>query len=486
MAQAFNFETRELTPYTDNWNRGGNVKISGALWYIPKLDGLYIVDNPNAHPGSTHINEYCVSRGLPAAILAQGDALVNPNFDYKACYQAYFKKAKELFPTKPTHDVRTVLEDWVYTLNQSAPIDRKISGYIDNYGMMAVACYLRDSANPYNKFKSLVDQINNSYYYICNFDSKNKPQLIISRMPSVADRTEAPLIYANDFDQPMDKAVLQADGFMAAVINLAMLCYWRRRWSGYNFTNIEVVENVLNTYHIQKPIEDRITLQHLSFDLPIEVEEIFRAYMEAFMPVMQKVWKLNPAVQLECIEGDNIYTYIYVHELSSPERLLNSELYANLSDHQKETLKLYGKRFLQWLPKNYPITSASHHRVMQAMGMDLPPIQLQITNNTQIIRKKEYCKKLSTFLVPQSDPCMDDDDVQMHLEEAANGGATDLANYLSSEEGKRHFNFRNMSRPQVLAILNEECGTEIKDDTFYRACMKCNLKFPNIAMREPY
>ena len=31
MAQTFNFETRELVPYRNDWNRGGNVNVSGAL-----------------------------------------------------------------------------------------------------------------------------------------------------------------------------------------------------------------------------------------------------------------------------------------------------------------------------------------------------------------------------------------------------------------------------------------------------------------------
>ena len=42
MAQTFNFATRQLTPYNDNWNRGGNAIISGALWYIKERDGLYL------------------------------------------------------------------------------------------------------------------------------------------------------------------------------------------------------------------------------------------------------------------------------------------------------------------------------------------------------------------------------------------------------------------------------------------------------------
>ena len=40
-----------------------------------------------------------------------------------------------------------------------------------------------------------------------------------------------------------------------------------------------------------------------------------------------------------------------------------------------------------------------------------------------------------------------------------------------------------MSRPQALATLNEACGTDIKDDTFYRACRVCDLAFLNNAMK---
>lgn len=42
MAQTFNFETRELVPYRNDWNRGGNVNVSGALWFIKERDGLLI------------------------------------------------------------------------------------------------------------------------------------------------------------------------------------------------------------------------------------------------------------------------------------------------------------------------------------------------------------------------------------------------------------------------------------------------------------
>lgn len=391
MAQTFNFETRELAPYNNNWNRGGNVIISGALWYIKEQDGLYIVENPNTHPGSTHVNEYCVSRGLPAALLAQGDALVNPEFNYSACYQAYFKIARDLFPTKPAYDVYTVLQDWLFTLRQAFPYEYNLSGFIDNLSMISVAGFMQEISN-YYRVNSLVQRMNHNYYYTCYLTDKRRPKLIFSQMPSVAERTEAPLIYASVLNQPLKTMTLQADGFIAAVFNLALYYYWQRRWSEFNFTNIDTVEKVLKTYNHQDPIIDMAMLQHLPLGLPDEVEDLCKAYMEVFFPVMQKVWKISPTVQLECIEGEDIYTYIYAHEASSPDTLIRSELYANLMPIQQQTLIAYNRRFMEWLVKNYPITMASQHRVMQAMGKDLPPIQVTIQNDIKVTHANKQPK----------------------------------------------------------------------------------------------
>lgn len=404
MAQAFNFETRQLYPYNNIWNRGNNIKVYGAIWYIKERDGIYLIKNKTDHPTPSDnlISEYRLAKGLPAALLAQGDDLMNPNFDYKACYLTYFKTTQKLFPDRLAYYLPTILADWAYSLY---PFGHHISSYFDNCSIMAVAVFLRNITNPYN-IENLVDQINHNYYYTCNYARQDKAQLIFSQMPEVEDRREAPLIYASELYQPMSNAVLQADGFIAAVINLALFFYWKRRWSEYNFTDVKIIEMILKAYRKQEPIVDMNTLQKISFDLPIEVEKICKAYMEAFMPIMQKVWKLSPTVQLECIEGDNIYSYIYAHEVSSPDRLLHSELYANLSDHQKQALLSYYKRFLEWLQKNYPITSTSKHRVMQAMGKDLPPIELHLRTDVTITRvdqQNKYEDNGFTKLITESD-----------------------------------------------------------------------------------
>lgn len=114
MAQAFNFETRELVPYREDWNRGGkHVIICGALWYIKEEDSIFLVDTEETrtHPNNRPYNRYRVAKGLPAALLAQGDALIQVDFDILACYQAYFKEIIKIFPQKPTHHIQTILED---------------------------------------------------------------------------------------------------------------------------------------------------------------------------------------------------------------------------------------------------------------------------------------------------------------------------------------------------------------------------------------
>ena len=382
MAQAFNFETRELIPYREDWNRGGNVKISGALWYIQEKDGLYLIDKKGPLTGMQHImSDYCVAQGLPAALLSQGDALVSSDFDFDACYQAYFKIAEKLFPKKPAYNIPIILDDWEYTLYQSFPINHNISGYIDNFAITTVGLYLRKISNPFRS-NSLDEIINYNYYYTCNFANKDKPQLLFGQVPAVVDRTEAPLVFANGIDQPRSKAILQADGFIAAIINMAFFYHWQKTWSRYNFIDIKTIQHINKAYQKQEPIIEIKSLHELSFNLPVEVEKLCQAYMNAFMPIMQKVWQLKPTVQFECIEGDYIYTYIYAHEAQSPDRLYASELYANLTYDQKCTLVSYNKRFMDWLIKNYPITPKTQFHVMQAMAKDMPPIQLTI--NTQV------------------------------------------------------------------------------------------------------
>lgn len=300
-------------------------------------------------------------------------------------------------------------------------------------------------------------------------NSKGENVILFITQPDVEMLMAAPTVWQKSPQQPLEQSKSQVQGIAASIINLGICHYWR----------VKNYDHSAPTSPFTQPAK----LEEVDFVIPLRKTDVFRAYMELFAPIAHEVWECTPTLPMECSEGDNWYTYMYACECDARQAFLQSELYQCLNDEQRRTIYGYTSRFIDFLAKNYPVSIRTQHRIMEALSRDIPPIQLHLETKTQIIRKKEYCKKLSTFLVPQSDPCMDDDDVQTHLEEAAKGGATDLANYLSSEEGKRHFNFRNMSRPQVLSILNEECHTDIKNDTFYRACAKCNLTFPNNAMK---
>ncbi len=401
MAQTFNFETRELVPYREDWNRGGNVKISGALWYIMEKDGLYLKIDEYKIVGKTRLtHDHCVAQGLPAAILAQGDQLVHPDFNFAACCEEYYKAIKKAFPTKPTFHIPMVLEEWELTLQQSFSIVHNTSGYVDAYAMMRVAVFLRDLSNPYRK-KTFEEKVNHNYYYIYRHSSQQEPQFVFSRMPNVAERIVAPIILKCGLNQSNKPATIQTDGFAAAIINLAIFFHWEKRWSRYNFTDLKLIERINQACRKNEPFVDIADIRQLSFELPIEVEDLCRGYMDVFFPTMQKVWKLKPDVQLECVEGDNIYTYIYACEQTSIEEFLKSELYANLHIAQQRAIFAYAKRFSEWLTKTYPITTASQHRIMQAIGRDMPPIQLTIHNDIQVTHageepKEEMSKKSSS------------------------------------------------------------------------------------------
>ena len=393
----FNFETRELCPYREDWNRGGkHIIMCGALWYIKEEDSIFLLDTEETRkrPSGRPYNRYRIAKGLPAALLAQGNELIQVDFDIKACYQAYFKEAEKRFPTKPSYHIPTIMEDWLFTLQHSLIVMHNISGYVDNYALMRVGLFFRAISNPYLT-DSLEEKINYNYHYTCLFNGKTEAQFVFSQMPTVRERTEAPLIFAQDMGKPMDTAQIQADGFIAAIINLAIFYYWSRHWLEYNFTDIDVIDRIIKAYK-NGPIIDIADLHKLSFNLPVEVEDICKAYMTAFEPIMRKVWKMKPEVQLECVDGDNIYSYIYAHEAQSPDRLYASELYANLTNEQKRTLVSYGRRFMEWLVKTYPITMSSQHRIMQAMAKDMPPIQLTIQNDVRVTHVDEKEEKPKT------------------------------------------------------------------------------------------
>lgn len=305
----------------------------------------------------------------------------------------------------------------------------------------------------------------NGYFLFRNQDGEEV--VLFTTCPQVERLSAAPAVWIRKKEQPLEQAKLQVQGFAASVISLAINHYW----------TIHHYDEYTN------PMKEPAKLEDLDCMLYCRKSVLFGSFMKEFAPIAREVWEQSPTLPMECSEGDNWYTYMYCCECDARQEFLNSELYQHLSNEQKKIIYGYTTFFIEFLAKNYPVSMRVQHQIMEALSRNMPPIQLHIENKTHITRRKEYCKKLSTFLVPEADPCADDDDIQTHLEEAAKGGAMSLANYLSSDEGKKHFDFRNMSRPQVLATLNEECGTDIKDDTFYRACRVCDLAFLNNAMK---
>ncbi len=493
----YNFETRELVPYREDWNRGGkHIIMCGALWYIKEEDSIFLLDTEETRkrPNGRPYNRYRIAKGLPAALLAQGNELIQVDFDIKACYQAYFKEAEKRFPTKPSYHIPTIIEDWLFTLQHSLVVMHNISGYVDNYALMCIGLFLRAISNPY-RTDSLEEKINHNYYYTCIFSGKTEAQFVFSQMPTIRKRTEAPLIYAHDMGKPMETTTLQADGFMAAIINLAIFYYWSRRWSEYNFTDIDIIERINKAYQKQESIIDIADLHKLSFDLPLEVEDICKAYMSAFEPIMRKVWKMKPEVQLECVEGDNIYTYIYAHEASSPERLYNSELYANLTNDQKRTLVSYGRRFMDWLVKTYPITMSSQHRIMQAIAKDMPPIQLTIQNDIRVTRaiddekptkkqtKEPKAKEETTCPYINADALKEKgvytvEQFQRMLRQSCEQEAKVLVDFLIKHESYGNLDFHGANMKAIYTTLRSKCFPTMRDYSYqnFAAAWKEALK----------
>jgi hypothetical protein len=72
----------------------------------------------------------------------------------------------------------------------------------------------------------------------------------------------------------------------------------------------------------------------------------------------------------------------------------------------------------------------------------------------------------STYLIHSKHPYVGDDDIQKHLQEAANNGAAALVTYLSTAEAKIAFDFRKEKPSKIIKTLNQELGTDIKAKTF--------------------
>lgn len=82
----------------------------------------------------------------------------------------------------------------------------------------------------------------------------------------------------------------------------------------------------------------------------------------------------------------------------------------------------------------------------------------------------------STYLRRQLGLGKTDDEVQNNLKNAALAGATALARYLTSNEGKIYFDFRGQNKSNIIATLNQELGTSISDKAFCAALNRNGLQ----------
>lgn len=500
----YNFETRELVPYREDWSRDVNMKICGALWYIKEKDGLYLKIDEDKIVGNAHLtHDYCVAKGLPAAMLAQGDMIAQSDFNSKDFFYAYFEEIESLFPQKATPEVLPVMEDWADTLQNMDIINDQTRGYLDAYNRMKVSVIFRTLFNPYSIIQDLNERIKTKNNYVCVFPKQKEPYWLSANMPNVSTRLAAPVILSDNAIYPQPKPTLQVQGFGAAIINLAFFYAGAKRWQDYNFANVAVIKRIIDSYKNPNHIPLLSKLEDLSFMLPHKVEELFKAYMEAFEPIMREVWEYSPRVQLACKESDNVHTYIFACEISAYEALLKSELYDNLDIRQRQDLISYTRRFLEWLPKNYSISKLAERRIIEAIEKEMPPIQVTIKNNVKVThageeekpkKKQAKPKAKTTTKVPKATkettcPYINGeelakkgiytvDDFQKKLRHACEQEAKVLVDFLIEHEKYGNLDFHGANMKAIYTTLRSKCFPTMRDYSYqnFAAAWKEALK----------
>ena len=211
----------------------------------------------------------------------------------------------------------------------------------------------------------------NGYFIYKNPDGEDV--MILTTNPDVEALRAAPAVWLRKRGQAIEESKLQVQGFAASVISLAINHYW-------------TIKNYEEGVH---PMVEPAQLQELDCMLYCRKMDLFRSYMQVFAPIAHEVWEQSPTLPMECSEGDNWYTYMYACECDARQAFLESELYQHLTYKQKQIIYGYTTFFIEFLAKNYPVSTRVQHQIMEALSRNMPPIQLQITNNTHITRQKE-------------------------------------------------------------------------------------------------
>ncbi len=436
----YNFTTRQLYPYSDNWE----LDLHGALWYVWEDDAICLID------GEAKVY---LAKGYAAALLANSQQLYTPDFRPIDFYKAYnFELQKSNFPNRyPFQEPHRILHDWLFTLKQLEPIRKDFTGYIDPAQRIQVGLIIRDLFNPC-KLVDIKDKLKWKSHFVCELQNHQEMQIILATMPDMKELRTAPAIWIKDLNAPLKTVKLHAQGFIAALINYAIYCYWVNRWQTYNFANLSFLQQFICSWEKREPIPEKANLSDLQFLTDISIIDFCQAYMDAFETITRQIWERTPTIPIECWEGDNFYTHMYACECGSRADFLKTELYQNLTLSQKQTIYGYSLRFAEFFVKRYPVSQQTQYQIMEAMMRDMPPIQLEITHNTEITR--------TGLIIPKV------------------GNYQDVMQWLEQEkiDGRDHYEEAGRNRTKMCKNISEILGWEVDQNSLQKAQNKPQKK----------
>ncbi len=436
----YNFTTRQLYPYSDNWE----LDLHGALWYVWEDDAICLIVG--------EVKVY-LAKGYAAALLANMPALYVSDFKPIDFYKAYnFELQKSQFPNRyPFQEPHRILHDWLITLQQLEPIRKDFTGYLDCAQRIKVGLIIRDLFNPC-KVVDIKDKLKWKSHFICELVKHQETQIILATMPNIDDLRTAPAIWIKDINAPFNTSQLQAQGFIASLINYAIYSYQGKRWQTYNFADPLFLQQFTQSWEKREPLLDIANLSDLQFLTDISIIDFCQAYMDTFETITRQVWERTPTIPIECWEGDNFYTYMYACECDSRAEFLKTELYQSLTPAQKQTIYGYSLRFAEFLVKRYPVSKQKQCQIMEAMMRDMPPIQLEITHNTEITR--------TGLVIPKV------------------GNYQDVMQWLEQEkiDGRDHYEEAGRNRTKMCKNISKLLGWEVDQNSLQKAQNKPQKK----------
>ena len=377
----YNFTTRQLYPYSDKWDNG----MKGALWYIWEEDALCIANDEEAFP---------IAKGYAAALFANRELHKEIAQNPVEFYNAYNQQLeKSNFPDRqPFHEARRILYDWRDTLKMLSPIKQDFSHYVDMHARVFVGLILKKYFNPCY-ISDVKDIIQSKYPYACR-TLDNEQWIFSFSYPSNANPQQmVPLIWFKRPEETCSEARELVHGFLAVVLSYAIYQYWLMDWQRMNFANQATIEHYISSINNHGLPIDIAPLSNLNLALPVKITDICQAYMDVYFPIMRAAWEKNPKVPIECLKEEYIYSYLYNMECEAMNDFFHSAFLRYMTKNQLDAFQGYGKRFVEYLTLNYPISYSSSHRITDILGKDLPPIQVTIQNDIKVTHANEQPQK---------------------------------------------------------------------------------------------